>query len=245
MKLTPTPWQQHVALSPDDVDLAVLGGRGAGKSWALAFLIVQAAERQGGNLRALYVRRSQPSLRDFETVLRRVLGAAYPTAQYNSNKGVWNLPQGGTVELGELAGEQSLSKYIGRSLTLLIVDQAEQYGAPELIDLMRSNLRGEGGVEPRFILCAHPGGAGDTWIYHRYVAASEAWKVFQEESSGRDFIRTDGTFRDNPHLSDAYAIQLEAATASDEYLRLAWLDGNFASGALAGTSPAHSMRNGT
>jgi hypothetical protein len=130
------------------------------------------------------------------------------------------------MELGELGDFQSYLKYQGQSYTLLLLDEAGQFPTPDLLDLLRSNLR-SATVPIRVIVAANPGGAGHGFLFQRY-AKNEAWKPFIEESSKRTFINCPSTYLDNPHVDQSqYADQLRAATAFDPELQRAWLEGSW------------------
>ena len=83
--IEPTPWQSRVLQIPWIYDVACLAGRGAGKSWALAYLVLQYVEKAQGAARCLYLRKSLPSTLDFSLVCRRIFGAAYGrSASFNA-----------------------------------------------------------------------------------------------------------------------------------------------------------------
>lgn len=69
-------------------------------------------------------------------------------ARFSQKDGVWRTPSG-YFELGQLEGPGDYSKYQGRSFTLLMVDEAGQYATPDLIDKLRSNMRGPAGMPIR------------------------------------------------------------------------------------------------
>jgi hypothetical protein len=78
--LTLTPFQHRVLLVPDEHDLFLGGGRGGGKSFAIALLMLRHAERYGNAARMLFVRRSFPGVVDFEATTREVFSLIYGRA---------------------------------------------------------------------------------------------------------------------------------------------------------------------
>lgn len=69
---------------PEEVDLFLGGGRGGGKSYALALLAMRHIEQYGKQARVLYLRRTYRGLADFELVTRELFGDVYGTgARYN------------------------------------------------------------------------------------------------------------------------------------------------------------------
>lgn len=224
--IEPTLWQQRVLTLPLEHDLALLGGRGLGKSWCLAFLALQTAERLRDGARMLFLRKTLKGTEDFALCCRKLFSAAYGKgASFNQQQGRWTLPNGASLSIHELSDYRSLDRFTGQSYSLVMLDQAEQHSSPELLDMLRGSLRG---AEARLVIVGHAGGPGDHWLRSRYVQPSEAWKPFKDPISGRSFIRASGTFKDNPTLSRDYESQIKAATAGDEDLQRAWLEGSFA-----------------
>ncbi len=223
-------FQDRVLSLPECYDIFLGGGRGGGKDYTIAHLILRHVEQYGQRARILYLRQSYKGLADFELVCREVFGLVYGTdARYNAADHVWRFPGGAYMELGQLESHACYSKYQGRSFTLLIVSEAGQYATPDLLDLMRSNLRGPRDLPLRMVLAANPGGCGHYWIARRYVFKGKPWVPFVEEKSKREWIHAPSTFIDNPFIDqDAYRAQLESACPSDPELLRAWLQGDWA-----------------
>ncbi len=155
----------------------------------------------------------------------KVYGTA---ARYNAADHVWRFPNGAYMELAQLESQADYGKFQGRSFTLLVVSEAGQYAMPDLLDLMRSNLRGPKDIPLRMIIAANPGGPGHFWIARRYVLRSKPWVPFLEEKSKREWIHAPSTFLDNPFIEQAaYRAQLESACPSDPELLRAWLEGDW------------------
>ena len=206
------------------------GGRGGGKSYALALLALRHCEQYGEKARVLYIRKSYAGLRDFELVTRELFGLVYgTTARYNGTEHIWKLPNGGYIELGQLETHGCYSKFQGRSFTLLLIDEAGQYAQPDLLDILRSNLRGPKDIPIRVVMAANPGGPGHHWIAKRYVFQAGPWKPFLESKSKRTWIYAPSTFDQNQFIDrEQYREQLESACPSDPELLRAWLYGDWA-----------------
>ncbi len=215
---------------PEELDVFAGGGRGGGKSFALALLALRHCEQYGERARVLYLRKTYAGLRDFELVTRELFGMVYSTAaRYNGTEHIWKLPNGGYLELGQLETASDYAKYQGRSFTLLLIDEAGQYAQPDLLDLMRSNLRGAKEIPIRVVMAANPGGPGHHWIAKRYVFQAGPWKPFHEEKSKRHWIYAPSTFDGNQFIDrEQYRDQLESACPSDPELLRAWLTGDWA-----------------
>jgi len=223
-------FQRRLLSLPEELDVFAGGGRGGGKSYGLALLALRHCEQYGERARVLYLRKTYAGLRDFELVTRELFGLIYGTAaRYNGTEHVWKLPNGGYLELGQLETASDYAKYQGRSFTLLLIDEAGQYAQPDLLDLMRSNLRGAKDIPIRVVVAANPGGPGHHWLAKRYVFKSAPWLAFTEERSKRQWVYAPSTFDGNQFIDgDQYRDQLESACPTDPELLRAWLTGDWA-----------------
>lgn len=223
-------FQEKALALPEEFDLFLGGGRGGGKSYALALLAMRHVEMYGDKARILYLRKTYKGLADYELITRELFAMVYGTAaRYNAGEHVWRFPNGGYMELGQLETHGDYAKYQGRSFALLIVDEAGQYPSSELLDIMRSNLRGPKEMPVRVVIAANPGGPGHHWLAKRYVFQSDPWTPFHESKSKRQWIYAPSTFDGNQFIdTDQYRDQLESACPDDPELLRAWLEGDWA-----------------
>ncbi len=222
-------FQADVLRVPESLDLFLGGGRGGGKSYALAALILRHVAEWGPAARALYVRQSFPGIGDFELVLREVLPRAFDGATYSSQSHVWRLPNGAVVELGILETPADLTRYQGRSFTLLCADEVGEWPSLALVERLRANLRGPAGMPLRLVLAANPGGPCHQELARRFVFKAAPWEPFVDGTSGRGFVYCPSTFEANCFIDrERYARQLEASTVGDPELGRAWLVGDWA-----------------
>jgi hypothetical protein len=223
-------FQHRACMVPEEYDMFLGGGRGGGKSYALAILALRHAEQYQERARILYLRRTYKGLADFELITRELFGTVYGTAaRYNAAEHVWRLPNGAYVELGQLETPADYGKNQGRSFTILMADEVGQYPTPDLLDLMRSNLRGAKDIPIRVVMAANPGGPGHHWLAKRYVFQAGPWKPFIESKSKRTWVYAPSTFAGNRFIDrDQYRDQLESACPGDPELLRAWLTGDWA-----------------
>lgn len=223
-------FQSQVMALPEELDVFLGGGRGGGKSYLLALLALRHVEQYGKQARILYIRKTYKGLSDFELITRELFGKIYATAaRYNAAEHVWRMPNGGYMELGQLESHADYAKYQGRSFTLLLVDEAGQFASPDLLDILRSNLRGPANVPIRMVMAANPGGVGHHWLARRYVFASGPWMPFDEEKSKRQWVYAPSTFDGNSFIDrEQYRSQLESACPGDPELLRAWISGDWA-----------------
>ncbi|SNT30420.1 phage terminase, large subunit, PBSX family [Noviherbaspirillum humi] len=232
--MTPTlsfsQFQQKVMLVPEEFDLFLGGGRGGGKSYAIALLVLRHIEQYGERARVLYIRRSYKGLADFEMVTRELFAKVYSTAaRYNAAEHIWRFPNGGYVEFGQLESHADYAKYQGRSFTLLLIDEAGQFATPDLLDLLRSNLRGPKEIPVRMVIAANPGGPGHFWLAKRYVFQTAPWQPFKEVKSGRTWVYAPSTFTGNEFIDrEQYRQQLYSSCPDDPELLRAWIEGDWA-----------------
>ena len=223
-------FQQRALSVPEGVDLFLGGGRGGGKSYAMALLALRHVEQYGKRARVLYIRRTYKGLDDFVLTTQEMFGKVYgPAARYNGAEHVWKFPNGGVLELGQLESQSDYSKYQGRSFTLLMADECGQYQDSMLLDMLRSNLRGPKDLPIRTVYAANPGGVGHMWLAKRFVfTRATPWTPFVDAKSKRPCIYAPSTFTANPFIDrEQYADQLGAACADDPELLRAWTDGDW------------------
>src|SRR4051812_49266464 len=138
-----SPFQQHVLRVPEAFDLFLGGGRGGAKSYTLALLALRHVEQYKAKARALYLRQSHKGCADFTSLCLELFGLIYGRAlQFNAQEGMFRFPNGGTLEINQLEDAGTYQKFQGRSFTLLLIDEAGQWATPDLLDKLRSNLRG-------------------------------------------------------------------------------------------------------
>ena len=223
-------FQAQLLTVPEEFDVFLGGGRGGGKSYGLALLALRHVEQYGIRARILYLRKTYKGLADFELVCRELFGTIYGgAARYNAAEGVWRFPNGAYMELGQLETHADYAKYQGRSLTLLMGDEAGQHATPDLLDIMRSNLRGAKDIPIRVAMAANPGGPGHAWLAKRYVFKSGPWLPFYEPKSKRTWVYAPSVFAANQFIDvEQYRDQLESSCPDDAELLRAWTDGDWA-----------------
>lgn len=225
-----SPMQGRVLQIPEELDVFLGGGRGGAKSYTMALLALRHAEQYGAKGRVLYLRQSHKGTADFEALClelyTRIFGRA---VRYNGQEGLFRFPSGATLEVNQLEGPGDYAKFQGRSFTLLLIDEAGQWASPDLIDKLRSNLRGPKGMPLRCVMAGNPGDVGHQWLARRYVFKAKPWTAFLEPSSQTQWVYAPSTFMDNPFIDqEAYKRQLQASCPSDPELLRAWLEGDWA-----------------
>lgn len=224
--MKPTPFQERVLGIPEDVSIALPGGRGGGKTSAVLLVILRHLALYGAAAKALIVRRSFPALKEIEERLVALFAAAMPAAQYNRAAHELRVPGGGAVELGHLEGESDFARYVGRESTILAIDEVTLWPSLRALNLLRSNLRSPAGVPVRTLITCNPGGPGHVPVGAAFVHSRVPWVPY-ELAPGDWWITATSTLDDNPHIPAGYEVQLRAACAGDDGLWAAWRRGDF------------------
>lgn len=224
-----SPFQERVLRVPEEYDLFLGGGRGGAKSATLALLDWRHIEQYAAKARALYLRLTHKGCADFISLCWDLFGPVYGAAlRFNGTEGLFRFPNGGTLEVNQLESASDWAKFQGRSFTLVTPDEVGQYATPDLLDRLRSNLRGPKALPLRFAMAGNPGDLGHAWLAARYVFRAAPWQPFVEPKSERTFVYAPSTFLDNPFIDqDAYRRQLGASCPADPELLRAWLEGDW------------------
>ena len=75
--IEPTPWQARVLAVPENWNLALLGGRGGGKTTAMNLVILRHCAQYGEAARPLVVRQTYKALTRIEDELAELFAAAF------------------------------------------------------------------------------------------------------------------------------------------------------------------------
>lgn len=227
-----SPFQSRVLDIPEPWNIVLMGGRGGGKSYALALLALRHLAQYGAKARVLFLRATHPGLEDFALICRELFGKVYGSgARYNSTTGIWRIPGGGYMELNQLEASASgmasyAQTYQGRSFSLLMVDEAGAYPSDALLNMLRSNLRANKAVPTRLVFAANPGGPGHSWLYRKFILRGRPWVEYKDD--GDSWVLCPSTLIDNPYLdAEDYLRQLNSACVGDTDLLRAWVNGDW------------------
>ncbi len=143
-------------MDPRGMDVFLGGGRGGAKSYTLAVLALRHAEQYGAKARDSLHPPDRTKAAPTSRGSASTCSAASTAARCASTRrrACSGFPNGGTLEVNQLEGAEDYAKYQGRSFTLLLIDEAGQYPMPDLLDRLRSNLRGPAGLPIR--ACSPP-----------------------------------------------------------------------------------------
>lgn len=223
-----SPFQQQVCAIPEEWNLALTGGRGGGKSWVIAILILRHLIKYREKARVWFIRTDHAGCADMVLIMREIFGRIWGNAvRFNQQTGVWSgFPDGGYLEVNQMSTYAEYQKWQGRSATMIVCDELGQWPTDELPNLLRSNLRGPADVPKRMIFGANPAGVGHHFIYRKFILKTTAWRPFELDDA--TWVNCPSTYRDNPFLDQQkYLRDLTASTAHDKELGRAFIDGDW------------------
>lgn len=230
-----TPWQKLVGDYPEQFNLAIFGGRGAGRTTAALFIAMRHCEKHGQGAHVIFIRQTLRSLREVEDNLHMMLAAQYgDKLRVNRQDHIFIIPGGATIEFSPLNDTEDMSKLQGRSFSLIIADEYGNFSPQQMtfVDQLRANLRASG-IPVRTVLLANPGGRGHQAIKQRFIDVMiPAYPGYLDDKLY--WVLLPANYTRNPHNPIDYEQSLSAAASGDKELLRAWLNGewNIARGAM-------------
>lgn len=227
---------QLAALEADWCDELFFGGaRGGGKSdFQLGYQEDGALKYAKGH-RGIMFRKTYPEMEELQGRAMEVFpgaGATYktqPSADYPFSN-CWYWPNGATVKMRYIERESDYGRYHGHQYTRISFDEVTEYATPAGLLKMLSTLRSAHGVPCSVRLTGNPGGVGHIWVKQRYIDPTPPYTPYTDPDTGFTRLFIPSRMEDNPALmaSDPkYLGRLLAATAGNEALRRAWIDGDW------------------
>lgn len=230
-----TPWQMTIADYDERWNLAIFGGRGAGRTTGALFIAMRHCEKHGQGAHVIFLRQMLRSLREVEDNVHMMLAAQYGSGlRVNRQDHIFIIPGGATIEFSPLNDTEDMAKLQGRSFSLIIADEYGNFSPQQMtfIDQMRANLRASG-IPVRTVLLANPGGRGHQAIKQRFIDCMIPGYP-GVLNDGLPWVWCPANYTQNPHNPVDYESSLRASASGDAELLRAWLNGewNIARGAM-------------
>lgn len=256
-----SPFQRKVLLA-DAEEIALLGGKGGGKSSVMRAWLIKGnpAEPERNpdgtpnlvnisymfhpSYRALILRKNEDDLNDF---IARAIEMYRPyNIQYVN--GQFRHPCGATIDCGHMKDRTSWQKYIGIEYVRIAIDEAPLIPDYESYDQLRSCLRTVfPELRTQVLLAGNAGGPGTGWLSERFMnhKDAEGRVIPHGEPILEDFIHPVtqqkhtrkriwifSTYKDNPTVAKTDYI-ITLMSLTDKRQRAAYIDGDW--GAFIGS----------
>ena len=226
MAIEPTPYQAKVLAVPELFNIALLGGRGGGKTTALILLVLRHCVKYEARAKPLIVRETYKALERIEDELETLFASAFPHGGVNHNRAehIFRLPNRAQVELAQIDSLRAYNKHQGRECTMLAIDELPNFRTDRYVNLLRANLRGPEGLPLRMVITGNPGGPLHGQVARRHVDGRIPWRPYELGEYGDKWVTCPSVYTDNPHIvHEDYARQIQAAAGNDRVLAEAWL----------------------
>ena len=211
---------QRMAISvPDDHWLLMAGGRGGGKSWTLALLLVRDALRFGKSFRGALLRTDLAGLKKLQQLIEEFCNQIPQLAgtRYLVGQKTFEFGNGGRLFLHYLKDENAFGRFQGEDLSHVAIDELGQIGDPGPVLRLLSSMRStDPAVTPRFIATANPGNIGSLWIFENVISRATPWQPKHIELFNHSVVVAHSTVHDNSFLDvDQYVATLKASANND------------------------------
>ena len=208
------------------------GARGGAKTSFSVWAAVSAALQFPG-LRVGIVRKTHKELR--EQIIENELLKHFPEKlglyRYAKSNKTAYFPNGSMIYFISLQNPGDIKKEQGIERGLYILDEGNHLPWTTIIKLLGSNRSGSGIVNARgerwkdtMIITANPGGICDNEIKYRWVKPDYSRWTEDELKNKDEYVFIQAKVYDNRHVSESY---IDTLKAMPEYLRRAWLDGDW------------------
>ncbi len=233
--MKPTKLQQNILDVPGHWHLALLGGRGYGKTWYIFFEIVRHLTTWGPDEAAILVsRRRASSLHQFADELMSFLRIAFPKrVAYNANERQIKIDNRVVVQLAHVESDQALSEVAqGKNFSLIICEEVGEGPDLRVLDKLWMSLRAQSskGHPRRMIWAGNPGGVNSAALAARFGLNDGRQPLEPFEVNGQTWVWVGGGPRDNETLDEAYLAGFAQLKETDPLLYEAWFNGVFTTG---------------
>jgi hypothetical protein len=230
----PQPGPQLAAVEADWCEELFFGGeRGGGKSDLQLGYQEDAALRYEGKSAGIMFRKTYTELEELQNRAMEIFPASGGDFKSNASKtfpysSCWYWPNGATVKMRYIEQESDYGRYHGHQYTNISFDEVTEYPTPGGLLKMFSCLRSAHGVPCSVRTTGNPGGVGHGWVKERYINPMPPFTPFTDPETEFTRMFIPSKLSDNQILlknDPQYRNRILAATAGNEVLRKAWLEG--------------------
>lgn len=227
---------QSSAILADWCDELFYGGeRGGGKSDFQLGYQEDGALLYGAHSRGIMFRKTYTELEELQSRAQEIFhasGAVYktqPSVGYPFSNS-WYWPSGASVKMRYIEHERDYGRYHGHQYNRISFDEVTEYPTPAGLLKMLSTLRSAYGIPCSMRGTGNPGGVGHGWVKARYIDVAEPYSPYIDPDTGFTRMFIPSRLTDNAILlrnDPNYSQRILAATAGNEALRKAWLEGDW------------------
>lgn len=236
MAWEPQPGPQSSALLADWCSEIFFGGeRGGGKSDFQLGYQEDGALLYGAHSRGIMFRKTYPEMEELQARAQEIFpasGAVYktqPSADYPFSNS-WYWPSGASVKMRYIEHERDYGRYHGHQYSRISFDEVTEYPTPAGLLKMLSTLRSAHGIPCSMRSTGNPGGVGHGWVKSRYIDVAPPYIPYVDPDTGFTRMFIPSKLSDNTILlrnDPNYSQRILAATAGNDALRKAWLEGDW------------------
>jgi len=234
----PQPGSQEAFLSCPIFEVLYHGTRGGGKSDCILMAFAQhVGKGHGAAWRGVIFRQTYPMLADLVAKSEKWFRLIFPGAQFNRQRMAWEFPGGEVLMFRHMARPEDYWAYHGHEIPLIGWEELTTWPSDECYRSMFSCCRSSNPNVPRMIRATtNPYGVGHNWVKDRFRLGGQWWRTVVTA----DAVDVEGRpeppraaihshVDENKILLDAdpkYKINI-TASARNEAMRKAWLDGSW------------------
>lgn len=180
--------------------IAYGGARGGGKSWAARTKARLLALNYSG-INILLLRRTLKELEENHIfILQKELKGL---ANYNSQKKIFEFPNGSRIVCGYCKAEADVLQYQGQAYDVIFMEEATQFTEKQFQTLTESNRasgqivlkEGQAPFTSRMYFTCNPGGVGHSWVKRLFIT-----KAYKAKERAEDYVFIPSLVYDNEFL---------------------------------------------
>lgn len=223
---SPNPGPQTALLSCPIGEIFYGGARGGGKTDGALGFWLNHADQWPKYARGLLFRRTYPELEEVEARAAEI----FPLAGYRYAKRRWVHPYGANIRLRAMMRDADAAKYMGNSISCLLIDEAPNWSSAKPLNKLRAILRSPYGVRCCLVLTGNPGGLLHNYFKGRYVDPAPPYTPIFDPVTNSYRVFIPSLLEDTPQFSindPEYRNRIIASAAGDQALLKAWLEGEW------------------
>jgi hypothetical protein len=221
-------WQpqprQKIALSSPAFELFFGGAAGGGKSDFLLMDFTRGLVHGTGHRGVIFRR----TYKELEELIRRSQ-ALYPEigGEYMRTEKTWTFRGGATLKFRHLERGADAHDYQGHQYTWVGFDELTNWADDYAYNFLMSRVRSPEGLPTCMRAAGNPGGVGHQWVKARFIDGKEPEKIYVNKETQQSMVFIPSKIQDNQILLQNDPEYVNRLNMLPEYLRRAYLDGDW------------------